>query len=67
MYNVVYISLYLSWKVDIYVKMYAVRTENSNMWIVSEKEIKMAAKFQNVCPELTDINNHRFFFLKMYI
>ena len=44
--------------------MYAVRTENSNVWILCEKEIKMAAKFQNVCPKLTDINNHRFFFWK---
>ena len=26
-----------------------------------KKEIKMAAKFQNVCPKLTDKNNHRFF------
>ena len=37
MYNVVYISLSLQYKVDIYVKMYAVRTEDSNIWILSEK------------------------------
>ena len=45
--------------------MYAMRTENSNIiWILSEKEIKMAVKFQNVCPKLTDINIQRFFFWK---
>ena len=46
--------------------MYAVWTDNSNIWILSEKEIKMATKFQNVCPKLTDIYNHSFFSDNLY-
>ena len=55
MYNVVHISLSLRYKIDIYVKMYVVWTENSkNIVILSEKEIKMAAEIQDVCRKLTD-------------
>ena len=51
MYNVVYISLSLRYKISIHIKIYAIRTENSNIWIVGEKKIKMAAKIQNGCEK----------------
>ena len=38
MYSVVYISLSLRYKICIHIKIYAIRTENSNIWIVSEKK-----------------------------
>ena len=65
MYNVVYI--YYLWARKLIFTIYAVRIENSNIWILGKKEIKMAAKFQNVCPKFTDINNHRFFSENLYL
>ena len=60
MYNVVYISLPLRYKIYIHIKIYAIRTENSNIWILSEKKIKMAAKIQHVCQKLTDFTLQKF-------
>ena len=60
MYNVVYISLSLRYKICIHIKIYAIGTENSNIWILSKKKIKMAAKIQNVCQKLTDFTRQKF-------
>ena len=59
-YNVVYISFSLRYTICIHIKIYAIRTDNSNIWILSGKKIKMAAKIQNVCHKLTDFTHQRF-------
>ena len=60
MYSVVYIVLSFDYNVDFYVKMYAVEDIEFKYINSIKIKIKMAAKFQDVCPKLTNLTYHRF-------
>ena len=42
------------------------RTENLNIRILSGIKIKMAAKFQDVCPNIAELTHHRFGFANLF-